>query len=97
MSSKLSSAAAIVILAAGLSAPALADGGFSMFSRDYARAMRSPTMMAMMDANKDHRVSRAEWLAYHEKLFDMMDADRDGMASRAEWDALGGIGGKGTS
>jgi hypothetical protein len=87
------------LFAATLTVPAFAaEGGFTIFTTDYVRAMKSLKMMDMMDENKDHRVSKAEWMAHHEKLFDMMDRNKDGMADKTEWQGgLGGIGGKGTS
>jgi hypothetical protein len=87
------------LLAATLAVPALAaEGGFTIFTTDYVRAMKSQKMMDMMDENKDHMVSKTEWTDYHAKLFDMMDKNKDGMVDKGEWQGgLGGIGGKGTS
>lgn len=87
------------MLAAALALPALADeGGSTLFTAAYMHAMKSLKMMDMMDANKDHMVSKEEWMAYHAKMFDMMDKNHDGMIDKSEWQkGLGGIGGKSTS
>jgi len=52
-------------------------------------------MMDMMDGNKDHKVSKEEFMAYQSRLFDMMDRNKDGMVDKQEWERSG-IGGKAT-
>jgi Ca2+-binding EF-hand superfamily protein len=58
------------------------------FASGYARAgqgMRTMKMMTAMDTNKDHMLSKEEFMKYNEKLFDMMDKNKDGMISVDEW------------
>lgn len=88
------------MLAAGVvSAPAQADdAGYTIFTRGFIESLQTPRMMDMMDGNKDHKVTRDEFMAYQSRLFEMMDNNRDGIVDLGEWTArLGGIGGKGTS
>jgi Ca2+-binding EF-hand superfamily protein len=54
----------------------------------YARGgqgMRTMKMMTAMDTNKDHMLSKEEFMKYNEKLFGMMDKNKDGMISVDEW------------
>lgn len=44
----------------------------SLSTGGYARALGSMDMMKMVDTDDDHTVSKAEFLATHEKLFDKM-------------------------
>lgn len=88
-----------MLAAALLAAPVHADeGGFSIFTKDYISSLQSLKMMDMMDANKDHKVTKQEFMAYQGHLFEMMDRNKDGVIDQAEWETkLGGIGGKGTN
>jgi hypothetical protein len=38
-----------------------------------------------MDTNKDHMLSKEEFMKYNEKLFGMMGKNKDGMISVDEW------------
>ena len=83
--------------AAVLTAPLHAEeGGFSIFTKEYIRSLQSLKMMDMMDADKDHKVTKEEFMGYQARLFDMMDRNKDGIIDKSEWESkLGGIGGKG--
>lgn len=74
-------------LALGFSAAATADD--VMFATGgYARGgegMRTMKMMEMMDSNKDHKLTKKEFMKQYEKVFTMMDKDKDGMISVDEW------------
>jgi hypothetical protein len=71
--------------------PQLSMGG-------YARSLQKLQTMAMMDADRDHFVTRAEFMKFHEEMFDRMDANHDGRIDKTEWQQrLGGIGGKGSN
>lgn len=76
-------------------AHAAEEGGSNIFTQDYIRSLSSLKMMDMMDGNKDHMVSKEEFMAYQSRLFDMMDRNKDGMVDKKEWESSG-IGGKGT-
>lgn len=85
------------LFAAALALPAAASEE-GIFTKDFLRSLQSMKMMAMMDGNKDHLVSREEFMAHQSRMFDMMDRNKDGMLDATEWQArLGGIGGKGTN
>lgn len=81
----------LVMISAALSlaaaAPALANGE-PTFTRDFARSMANLKMMDMMDANKDHTVTKEEFMKYQGALFDMMDKNKDDKLDRGEWQAM---------
>lgn len=56
----------------------LATGG-------YVRELRSMKMMRLMDADNDHLVTRAEFLAYNKRIFNMQDKSADGEIDAQEW------------
>ncbi|MDI1361881.1 calcium-binding protein [Methylotenera sp.] len=58
----------------------LATGG-------YSRELRSMKMMGMMDADSDHKVTRAEFLAYHQTIFAHKDTSGDKEITAQEWAA----------
>jgi len=76
-------------------AQAAEEGGSNIFTKDYIRSLSSLKMMDMMDGNKDHKVSKEEFMAYQSRLFDMMDRNTDGMIDKQEWERSG-LGGKAT-
>jgi hypothetical protein len=89
------SAAGALLAVLGVSAfadsPQLSMGG-------YARGLQRLETMAMMDVDRDHKVTREEFMKFHETLFDRMDGNHDGVIDQGEWQRrLGGIGGKGTN
>jgi Ca2+-binding EF-hand superfamily protein len=96
---KILAMCAATLAASMLTLPAHADeGGSTIFTKDYIRSLQSLKMMDMMDANKDHKVTKEEFMAYQGHLFEMMDRNKDGVIDQAEWEGkLGGIGGKGTN
>ena len=48
----------------------------------------SEAFMMQLDANRDGKVSKAEFLANEEKQFDQMDSNKDGNIDRAEIEAM---------
>lgn len=48
--------------------------------------------MSMVDANKDGKVSKEEFLKHHEAIFDRIDANKDGSVDQPEADKYGGGG-----
>ena len=53
--------------------------------------------MSMVDANKDGKVTKQEFLKHHEAIFDRIDANKDGAVDQPEADAYGGARSSGTS
>ncbi|MEO7320610.1 MAG: hypothetical protein ABIW02_03120 [Nitrosospira sp.] len=46
--------------------------------------------MSMVDANKDGKVTKEEFLKHHEAIFDRIDANKDGAIDQPEADRYGG-------
>ena len=61
-----------------MAAPMLSTGG-------YARQFQKMAMMKMIDADGDHKVTKAEYEDYYGKLFDKLDKDSDGSVDAKEW------------
>lgn len=51
----------------------------------YARELRSLKMMKVMDTDKDHIVTRTEFLAYHKEVFGLQDKSGDQEIDAQEW------------
>lgn len=84
-------------LLAGMGAPAFAESP-QLSMGGYARGLQRLQTMAMMDVDRDHAVTREEFMKFHEALFERMDANRDGRIDQDEWRRrLAGVGGKGTN
>jgi hypothetical protein len=66
-------------LALTYSSVSLADDLASFATGGYARGMRSEKLLAKMDTDGDHMMSKAEWLAFQEKIFTMLDKKKTGM------------------
>jgi hypothetical protein len=66
-------------------ATAFADELVAFATGGYASGLRTPEMMHKIDADGDGKVSKAEWQAYHEKLFAMLDADHSGALETQEF------------
>jgi len=88
LSSRHVLAAAALLAGLALAPAARAD---TPKSTDEARSwaqlqtMEPMAVMHMCDREGKGFVTRAEFLAFTEKLFDRMDQDRDGKASPQEW------------
>lgn len=50
--------------------------------------------MSMVDANKDGKVTKEEFLKHHEAIFDRIDTNKDGAVDQPEADKYGGGGAK---
>ena len=85
MLSSRSSRRTLVALAGALtilgSWSAAADDSASFATGGYARGLRSREMMHKMDTDGDGMVSRAEWIAYQEKVFTALDTHKRGSLS----------------
>ncbi len=51
----------------------------------YSRELRSMKMMGKMDSDGDHKVTKDEFVGYHQKLFVEMDKKGDGQITAQEW------------
>ena len=51
----------------------------------YSRELRSMKMMGKMDSDGDHKVTKDEFVGYHQKLFVAMDKKGDGQITAQEW------------
>jgi len=73
----LALAASMIALTYSLSA--VADDPVAYFATGgYAAGLRTKEMMNIMDTDGDGTVSRAEWDAYHEKVFKALDTHKRG-------------------
>jgi len=78
-------------LALTYSAAAFAEDVASFATGGYARGLRSDKLLAKMDTDGDHMMSKAEWLAFQEKIFAMLDKKKTGMLDAKEFvDKTGG-------
>jgi len=68
-------------VAAQAAEPSFATGGYARGGQ----GMRTMKMMKSMDTDKDHMVSKTEFMKYHEAMFEKMDKNKDGMLSVDEW------------
>jgi Ca2+-binding EF-hand superfamily protein len=57
----------------------------SISTGGYATQLRTMKMMKAMDANGDHKVSKDEFIGFHQKIFGAMDKKGDGMITAQEW------------
>ena len=49
------------------------------------KGMRTMKMMHMMDTNNDGKVTKEEFMAYHEKVWEMMDKNHKGYMMEQDW------------
>jgi EF-hand domain pair len=75
-----------VFLAALTCAPlANADDMASFATGGYARGLRTMSEMHKIDTDGDGSVSKAEWLAYQEKVFSALDKNHTGVVDEKEF------------
>jgi len=76
----------VVLVAALLCAPlAMADDLVSFATGGYASGLRTMAEMHKIDTDGDGTVSKAEWLAYQEKVFDALDKNKSGKVDEKEF------------
>ena len=64
---------------------AYADDMVSFATGGYARGLRTMAEMHKVDADGDGTVSKAEWLAYQEKVFAALDKKKSGVVDEKEF------------
>jgi Ca2+-binding EF-hand superfamily protein len=62
-----------------------ADDMVSFATGGYASGLRTMSQMRYMDTNGDGIVSKAEWLAYHERLFSVLDKYHSGQLNEKQF------------
>jgi hypothetical protein len=72
----------VALLAASL---ARADDMVSFATGGYARGLRTVAEMHKIDTDGDGTVSKAEWLAYQEKVFAALDKNKTGVVDEKEF------------
>jgi hypothetical protein len=76
----------ILLVAAFACAPlATADDMASFATGGYARGLRTMDQMHKIDTDGDGTVSKAEWIAYHEKVWTALDKDKEGTVDEKEF------------
>jgi Ca2+-binding EF-hand superfamily protein len=77
---------AATLMACGIAlTTAYADEKMSLASSDYAKFLRTPEMMHMIDANKQGKISKKDWVAYHTRVFKALDKKGDGLLTPEEF------------
>lgn len=61
----------------------------SVATGGYSQALRNMKMMAMMDSDGDHKVTKEEFIAHQDKIFTKLDTSSDQSLSAQEWAAKG--------
>jgi hypothetical protein len=73
-------------LSGALAGPASAQGQeMPTLTVDFARALGTIKMMDAMDSNKDHKVTKQEFMAYFDKMWAMMDKEKKGYVTETQW------------
>jgi Ca2+-binding EF-hand superfamily protein len=57
----------------------------SLATGGYAIQLRTMKMMGMMDTAGDHKITKDEFVDFHQKIFAVMDKKGDGMITAQEW------------
>ena len=64
---------------------AMADDMVSFATGGYARGLRTMSEMHKIDTDGDGKISKAEWLAYQEKVFGALDKSKTGLVDEKEF------------
>ena len=84
-------AALACVLGLACGAVSRADDMASFATGGYALSMRNEKLLAKMDTDGDHMMSKTEWLAFQEKVFALLDRKQAGkLDAKAFVDKSGG-------
>lgn len=61
------------------------DNKVSIATGGYSRQLRTMEMMKAMDTDKDHKVTKDEFIKFHETVFAAMDTKGGGMIDAESW------------
>jgi hypothetical protein len=77
----------VTVFLAALTCASLAnaDDMVSFATGGYARGLRTMSEMHKIDTDGDGTVSKAEWLAYQEKVFEALDKKKTGVVDEKEF------------
>lgn len=89
MTKKLLAKTVIASMGAAL-ALSVSSVAFAGHPAGYPNAFHDLKYMAMVDTDGNHEVTKEEFMAFHEKMFDQMDKNHDGKIDQAEWRGRGG-------
>ena len=81
----VTAALAALATAALCTSLAVADDMVSFATGGYASGLRSMSEMHKIDTDGDGKVSKAEWLAYQEKVFAALDKNKTGKVDEKEF------------
>jgi Ca2+-binding EF-hand superfamily protein len=79
------SSATLICAALLIASLAHADDMVSFATGGYARGLRTMAEMHKIDTDGDGTVSKAEWLAYQEKVFAALDRSKSGVVDEKEF------------
>jgi EF-hand domain pair len=88
MSNHRSSMATVLAVLGGITfctSLAVADEMVSFATGGYVRGLETMSEMHKIDTNGDGHVSKAEWIAYQEKVFDALDKAKTGTVDEKEF------------
>jgi Ca2+-binding EF-hand superfamily protein len=85
LSNRLALLTAACTLALTYTAASSADDMVSFATAGYASGLHSMKLMHKIDTDNDGTVSKAEWIAFHEKIFAMLDKDKSGNVDAKEF------------
>jgi hypothetical protein len=75
----------VFVAALACASLASADDMASFATGGYARGLRTMSEMHKIDTDSDGSISRAEWLAYQEKVFAVLDKNHAGVVDEKEF------------